>query len=139
MAQGTQGSSDDGLLAYSSLLRSFKKISELIGSCSKCSRLPRRLSLAESNDRTDGHISQDQSPTTCFSTNGTRRIATPSLQSSNLRAAAHSQLFNSEKEKLSRAIKCRLMTTPITWMKRAHRSWRLCQRGLGHRRVQRDR
>ena len=37
MAQGTQGSSDDGLLAYSSLLRSFKKIPELIGSCSKCS------------------------------------------------------------------------------------------------------
>ena len=39
--------------------------------------VPRRLSLAQSNGRTDGHISKGQSPTTCFSNNGTRRIATP--------------------------------------------------------------
>ena len=77
MAQGTQGSSDDGLLAYSSLLRSFKKIPELIGSCSKCSRC---LAVSASPNLTvarTGTYSKGQSPTTCFSNNGTRRIATP--------------------------------------------------------------
>ena len=58
MAEKNHRPRDDGLLANSSLLRSFKKIPELIGSCSKMFEVPRRLSLAQSNDRTDGHISK---------------------------------------------------------------------------------
>jgi hypothetical protein len=46
MAEKNHRPRDDGLLADSSLLRSFKKIPELIGSCSKMFEVPRRLSLA---------------------------------------------------------------------------------------------
>ena len=74
MAEKNHSPRDDGLLAYSSLLRSFKKIPELIGSCSKMFEVPRRLSLAQSNGRTDGHISKGQPRTARFSNNGTRHV-----------------------------------------------------------------
>jgi len=58
--------SEDGLLAYSSLLRSFKRSQSRSGSCSKCSRCLAVFSLPNLTVARTGTYSQGQSTTTCI-------------------------------------------------------------------------